>query len=66
MQERLTDIEIKVAHLENSISELSDALYVQQGSLQKLEQICEQLQRRIRSLDEAGPDNPQDERPPHY
>jgi SlyX protein len=66
MQERLTDIEIKLAHLENTVNELSEALYVQQGSMQKLERLCELLQQRIQSMDTPGGENPQDERPPHY
>ena len=65
MQERLTEIEIKVAHLEQALAELSDVLYRQQGLIDRLEQRCEQLQHRVA----AGGDSSgaaDDGKPPHY
>ncbi|NOR19569.1 MAG: hypothetical protein GQ538_05720, partial [Xanthomonadales bacterium] len=37
MQDRLTEIEIKIAHMEQSLSDLSDVLYRQQSLLDQLE-----------------------------
>jgi uncharacterized coiled-coil protein SlyX len=66
MTDRLDEIEIKLAHMELSVTELSDALYAQQRSLDRIERLCEVLQQRIDAQaggDEPGPDN---EIPPHY
>jgi len=66
MQDRLTDVEIKIAHLENSVDELSDVLTAQQESIRLLEAMLEQLRQVIQEQGEAETGNPQDERPPHY
>lgn len=67
MQDQITEIEIKIAHLEQSVSELSDVLYQQQGLLEKLERICGELHKRIADPEpNSGSNNPADEKPPHY
>ncbi len=64
---RFEAIEVKLAHQEALLLELNDALANQQESIMKLEQLCEVLRVRVRSLSDAMPaDAPQDERPPHY
>jgi SlyX protein len=67
MQDRMTDLEIKLAHLEQAVNELSDVLYRQQGMLDRLVTGYERLQERVNSSAEgsATPD-PTDEKPPHY
>jgi SlyX protein len=67
MQERLTEVEIKLAHIDQSVSELSDVVYEQQKLIQRLAQTCEALQQRIQSASEAGSGSDSgDEKPPHY
>lgn len=67
MQDRLTEIEIKVAHIEQSLNELSDVLYRQQELITRLEQMCEHLQQRIQASGEGiESTNPTDDKPPHY
>ena len=67
MQERLTEIEIKLAHMEQTLNELSDVLYRQQGLLDRLEARCEELRHRIETNDGgASGMAPEDEKPPHY
>lgn len=67
MQDRLTEIEIKLAHLEHTVHELSDALYKQQGLIDRLEAGYENLRQRMNTSREAPEDsNPADEKPPHY
>jgi SlyX protein len=67
MQERITEIEIKVAHIEHSVAELSDVLYQQQGLIERLERICNELQGRLQDNGQpTGDNNPADEKPPHY
>jgi SlyX protein len=67
MQERITEIEIKLAHLEQAVNEISDVLYRQQNLLERLESGYENLRQRMHSDNTAtdGP-NPADEKPPHY
>lgn len=65
-EDRLTDIEIKLAHAEQAITELSDVLYAQQAMLEKLQRSCDLLQQRISSMGEGPDSTAQDEKPPHY
>ena len=67
MQNRLTEIEIKIAHMEQSLAELSDVLYQQQSLLDRLERRFDELRQGIEaSTDGRGDNNPADEKPPHY
>ena len=66
MSERIDEVEIKLAHLEMSMNEMSDALYKHQRSMERLERLFELLQQRIEPHDSgAGPDAGS-EIPPHY
>ncbi len=70
MQQRLIDLEIKVAYQEQTIDELNNALIKQELALQKLERVSRELLRRVDSIDanaEAGGlPSASDEVPPHY
>ncbi len=64
---RLTDLEAKIAHQEQSILELSEEIYRQQKQLTRLEQTCQTLLDQARAISESrGPANPGPEQPPHY
>ena len=64
---RFENIESKLAHQEALLFDLNDALAKQQETIMKLEELCEVLRMRVRSLSESLPAaGPQDERPPHY
>jgi SlyX protein len=66
-ENRLIDIESKLAHQEHMLAELNTALTNQQTQLTLLEDLCESLVERVRSLSDAGPaGDPADEQPPHY
>ena len=66
-ENRLIDIETKLAHQEHSLAELNTALTNQQKQLTLLEDLCESLVDRMRSISDGGAvGNPSDERPPHY
>lgn len=66
-EQRLVDIEVKIAHQEHLLSELNDALSSQQAQIMQLSTTCDSLINRIRSMsDDAPAGNPVDERPPHY
>ena len=65
--DRLTEVEFKLAHQELTILELNDVITDQQARIMQLEQLCESLIDRVQSLADDGPDEtPGHEIPPHY
>jgi uncharacterized coiled-coil protein SlyX len=63
---RIETLEIKVAHLERALQELSDVLYRQQQRLDAQDARHQRLMDRVESADQpAGPDA-KFEVPPHY
>jgi len=66
-EDRLIDIESKLAHQDQLLSELNEVLTEQQGRIMQLEQLSTSLIERVRAIRYAAPDEgPVDERPPHY
>jgi SlyX protein len=66
-EERLVNIETKIAFQEDLIEELNKTVYQQQQKLDRLEAICGTLARHIQSMAEPGGDSrTANERPPHY
>jgi len=67
-EERLVEIETKVAFQEQSIRDLSDVICEQREEIERLGTICDSLVKRVRELSELipGTDTPADEKPPHY
>lgn len=67
MEDRLIDIESRLAYQDQAISELNDVITRQQGMITKLERLCASMSARIAALAEALPsDGNADETPPHY
>ena len=65
--ERMIDIETRLAHQDRLLGDLDVALASQQAQLMRLEQLCQSLLERMRSMAEAAATaKPEDERPPHY
>jgi len=70
-EDRFIDIETKLAHQEQLVSDLNEVLTEQQARLMQLEQLSKSLIDRVRAIAETGGDagndgSPVDERPPHY
>ncbi len=66
-EERLVDIESKLAHQDQLLIELNDVVTDQQAKIMKLEELYAALVERVRSMGEALPgDTSEDEQPPHY
>ena len=66
-EDRLVDIEVKLAHQEQLLTDLDEVVTKQQARIMQLEELCGSLVDRVRSIGEAMPgDGSQDERPPHY
>lgn len=68
-ENRLIDIETKLAHQELLVDELNGIVTGQQRRIDTLEARCQALLERLRSLGDgggAGTGSPDEERPPHY
>lgn len=63
--DRFVAIEIKLAHQEDLVESLNDALYQQGRRLEQLEGIVQHLAEHIRNNAQSGPQISND-RPPHY
>ena len=64
---RIEALEIRIAHLENSLQQLSDALYVQQRELTRVSERNRQLLAQLEAqADPAGDAATRIEIPPHY
>ena len=66
-EDRLIDIESKLAHQDQLMLELNDVVTEQQAKIMQLELLCSSLVERVRAIGEsASDDGPQDDPPPHY
>ena len=62
MESRLIDLEIRYAHLERQLAELSQVVFEQQKAVTSLEQQLSATRSRIAGMGEPQPI----EKPPHY
>jgi SlyX protein len=69
-EERLDDVEIRIARQEDLIDVLNKTVYEQQKKIDELEALCTALARHVKDLRDAASDISSDalalERPPHY
>ena len=66
-EERLVDIEIKIARQEDLVETLNQMVYQQQKKIDDLEALCSALARRVRDVSSVDSEaNPANEKPPHY
>ena len=66
-EQRIVEIETKLAHQELSLEELNAVVTEQNSRLASLEDLTERLLERVQSLsDGGGAASADDERPPHY
>jgi SlyX protein len=67
-EERLVEIETKIAFQEKTIQDLNDVLCEQQQEIERLGSTCDALVKRVKELSEFTPgmDAPANEKPPHY
>jgi SlyX protein len=63
--DKLIDLESKLAHQEYLLAELNDVVTSQQAQITQLETLCRSLIDRVKSLSESGV-AAADEKPPHY
>jgi len=63
----LTELEIRLAHYERTIDDLSDVIARQDQTITLLTQQVKRLQERMRDMAAGWQASPQDEKPPpHY
>ena len=67
-EERLVEIETKIAFQEQTIEDLNDVLCEQQQEIERLGSICDTLVKQVKEFSEFTPgiDAPANEKPPHY
>lgn len=66
-EDRLINIETKIAHQEQLLTELDEVLTDQQAQIGRLETLCQSLIDRLDAReDNAGSGQVPDDRPPHY
>ena len=64
-EERFIDLETRLAHQDHLLNELNDVVTRQQAKITQLDELCQSLITRVRSIGEALPDvEGADERPP--
>ncbi|MEM7281221.1 MAG: SlyX family protein [Pseudomonadota bacterium] len=67
MEQRLIEIETKLAYTEDLVQQLNDIVTDQQTRMMKLERLCESLKERLQALGEDAPvDQSKHQPPPHY
>ncbi|WP_347358867.1 SlyX family protein [Bdellovibrio sp.] len=65
--QRLITIETKLAHQEHQLEELSQVIYQQQQTIDKLEVLLQGLTSRLKeALGDGGDEIRGNEKPPHY
>jgi SlyX protein len=66
-EDRLVDIEIKVARHDDMVDSLNQMVYQQQKKIDELEALCSALARHIKDMRDAAVERgAANERPPHY
>jgi SlyX protein len=66
-EERLIDLEIKLAYQEDLLQELNSIVASQQQQISRLEETCKLLYERLKGLSSVNELNQSDnEPPPHY
>ena len=65
-EDRLVDLESRIAQQEDLIESLNRTAYLQQKKIDELEALCSALARHVKDLRDAAEGSPANERPPHY
>lgn len=66
-EDRFVDIEIKLAHQEDTVEQLNAVVYEQSRRIDQLEAMVSQLAEHIRNNAQSGPNlGASGDKPPHY
>lgn len=66
MEDRITDLEIKFTHQDDTISKLNDVIIYQQKTIHDLETRILEMEPVVKSVLESKLKDPSKEPPPHY
>jgi SlyX protein len=66
MESRITELECRYSYLERQLEELSQTLYQQQRTLDRVLGRLEQIEHHVRELSDESGATPGHEKPPHY
>ena len=66
MSDKIVELEVKIAFLEQSITELSDVVYSQQQQIDSLKNDQHRMRTYLQSLDKDDQHVIDDQPPPHY
>lgn len=66
LEQRMEDLEIRIAHMEASMDELTHANLGQERMLHLQEEVIKRLSQQLRTLSPADEPESQYETPPHY
>ncbi|MEY2632638.1 MAG: Protein SlyX [Pseudomonadota bacterium] len=66
MDERLTDLEVKLSFAEHLLDELNRMVYRQQLQIERLENELRQVRQQMNQMQPAEARSLRDEIPPHY
>jgi len=66
--DRIRELESKLAFQEHTLAELNQVVYEQQRRIARLEDACRELGGELKALTEkvGAEDSPGEEKPPHY
>jgi SlyX protein len=65
-EDRMMEIEIKIARQEDMVDALNQLVYQQQKKIAELEALCSALAMRLKNESADAGQRTVDERPPHY
>ena len=66
LEERITELEAKIALSEDALDGLNRTVYRQQQLIERLQQELRALQEVVEGAADGEPRSPRDEIPPHY
>ena len=66
MPDKIVELEVKIAFLEQSVTELSDMVYSQQQQIDSLKNEQHRMRAYLQSLDKDGQQIIDGKPPPHY
>ncbi|NND97498.1 MAG: SlyX family protein [Pirellulaceae bacterium] len=68
LTERITDLEIQLAHVQRLFDQLNDVVTDQSSRLSQMERVMKQIEEKVKQIKPADQQSvdPLDEKPPHY
>lgn len=65
-EERMVELEIRVARQDDMLEVLNQTVYRQQKQIDDLQALCAALARRLQEMRDAPEAGPANDKPPHY